>query len=57
VEVKSYGNMFAILRVAYKLNKNIGSWLAKKLDNFDDKFHSSQLTKPFAGHLILTAKK
>tara|TARA_B100000131_G_scaffold85522_1_gene82460 strand:- start:738 stop:1529 length:792 start_codon:yes stop_codon:yes gene_type:complete len=57
VEVKSHGNMFAILRIAYKLNKSIGYWLAKKLDNFDDKFHSYQLTKPFAGHLILTAKK
>ena len=57
IEVESYGNMFAMLRTTYKLNKNVGSFLARKLDKFDDKFHSFQLTKPFAGHLILTAKK
>ena len=49
------GNLF--ISIFYKLNKKIGSFFAKRLEKFDDKFHSYKFTKPFAGHLILTAKK
>ena len=50
--IEVIGNMFSPLRIAYKVNRKFGKYIATKLDNFDDKISNKKFFKPFSGHLI-----
>jgi SAM-dependent methyltransferase len=52
IDVRTEGRLFAPIRIAYKANERVGSWLAMKLEQADDGLHRRPWTKPFAGHLI-----
>lgn len=56
-EIEFYGRLFAPLRIIYRVNSRLGRKSAKFIDNFFDNFPEKEWMLPFAGHLIVVAKR
>ena len=56
-KVEIHGAMFAFLRIIYKLNQQLGTIWARKLDRYDRSFSDHPWLLTFAGHLIGIAQK
>lgn len=54
-DARTQGCMFAVLRIAYKINSRLGQIMARRLDAWDDRT-SPKMTR-FAGHMLCSARK
>ena len=41
--------MFSPIRIIYKLNRNLGEMLAKKIENFDNYISKKNFLNPYQG--------
>ena len=56
-DIQIHGRLFAPIRFFYKASNALGKTVAMKLESFDDAQAQYSWTVPFAGHLIIEAKK
>lgn len=56
VDVAVQGRMFAFLRPLWRIAPKVAARIARSIERFDDVVHNWQWTRPFAGHLIVTAR-
>ncbi|MDD4899234.1 MAG: class I SAM-dependent methyltransferase [Candidatus Omnitrophica bacterium] len=56
-DIKIQGVLFAPLRIIYKFNHNLGAYAAKITDKFENYRPIEKYMVPFAGHLIVLAKR
>jgi ubiquinone/menaquinone biosynthesis C-methylase UbiE len=56
-DIQIKGRLFAPIRFFYKISDALGKTIATKLEPYDDAQSQYSWTIPFAGHLIIEAKK
>lgn len=55
--VQTYGRMLALLRILFKVNEPLGRVVSRALEPLEDRLAQSPWSVPFAGHLIVVARR
>lgn len=57
VDIECHGRLLGPVRLAYKVSSRLGSWIARRVEDADDRISSRPSMTRFGGHLICVASK